>query len=231
MDLKKRVAEINKSLFLKGLVIQTWGNASAVDRINGRIYIKSSGVPFENLTQEDISEVGFDGLIYSSYNPSVDTPTHIELYKGFKEIGGIVHTHSHYATVFAQAGIPIPCFGTTHADYFKGDIPVLPYLSQEEIGENYELNTGKKIIEYFKDMKISPIEMPVILLPNHGIFVWGESIERALEYALVVEAVAKLAYETASLSNIFGGKPKIHHGLIEKHFSRKHGDNKYYGQK
>ena len=227
---RDRVARINRALLKEGLVVLTWGNASAVDRNTGRIFIKSSGVPFENLKAEDISEVDFLGNVFTSFNPSVDTPTHIEIYKAFPKISGIVHTHSHYATVFAQANMAIPCLGTTHADHFKGDIPILPELSNHEIKDNYELHTGQKIVSFFKEHKIDPLEMPAILLPKHGVFVLGESIEKALENSIILEKIAKLAFETLTLAKIHNRELAFASDMVDKHFKRKHGPNKYYGQ-
>lgn len=228
--LKLKVAEINRELLHKGLVVQTWGNASALDRETMRVLIKSSGVPFENLNADDISEVDFEGRLYTVFKPSVDTPTHIEIYKAFEGVGGIVHTHSHYATVFSQAKMPIPCIGTTHADNFKGDIPLIPDLAEEEIRENYEEHTGKKIVSYFKENKINHLDIPAALIPNHGVFVWGETLDKALENSIILEKIAKMAYETIFLLKIHGKEPDISKHLLEKHFSRKHGPNKYYGQ-
>ena len=230
LRLRDDVVRVNKSLIREGLVIETWGNASAIDNLTKRVLIKSSGVPFENLKPEDISEVDLDGNIYNIYKPSVDTPTHLEIYKGFKEVGGIVHTHSHYATVFAQAKMSIPCLGTTHADYFKGDIPIIPELSEEEVKEDYELYTGKKIVQYFKEKNIDPLDIPAVLLPNHGVFVWGKTVEEALNNAIILVRIAKMAYETISLVRMHNKDPNITSDLIRKHFQRKHGSDRYYGQ-
>jgi len=230
LRLKDKVAEVNRDLLRLGLVVQTWGNASALDKQNSRILIKSSGVPFENLKPEDISEIGLDGNSFSEFKPSVDTPTHLELYKGFPEVGGIVHTHSHYATVFAQAKMSIPCLGTTHADNFNGDVPIIPDLSETEVVENYELHAGKRIVEFFKERKIHPLDVSAVLLPNHGVFVWGSDIDKALQNAVILERVAKLAYQTISLSKMYGKDPMMTRDLLGKHFKRKHGPDKYYGQ-
>lgn len=225
-----QVVRVNKALLKEGLVIQTWGNASAIDRESERVLIKSSGVPFENLKPEDISELDFFGNIFTPFKPSVDTPTHLEIYKAFPEIGGVVHTHSHYATVFAQAKMNIPCLGTTHADHFNGDIPIIPELSEEEVRENYELYTGKSIVGFFKAKNLNPLHMSAVLIPNHGVFVWGKTIEEALQNSIILERVAKLAFETLTLIKMHNKEPEIASDILAKHFLRKHGENKYYGQ-
>ncbi len=230
LRLKDKVAEVNKDLLRKGLVIHTWGNASSIDRERKMILIKSSGVPFENLKPEDISEVDFEGNVLSAFKPSVDTPIHLEIYKGFDGVGGIVHTHSHYATVFAQAKMDIPCLGTTHADHFNGDIPVIPELSEIEVKENYEANTGKRVVQLFNEKGLNPLDMPAVLLPNHGVLVWGETIDKALENAMILEEVAKLAFETITLSRVQGKEPMMTRDLLGRHYSRKHGPESYYGQ-
>jgi len=228
--IKQNVADVNKALPEEGLCIQTWGNASAIDKDRKHILIKSSGVPFKHLKGEDISEVDLDGKTLTPFKPSVDTPTHIEIYKAFEKVGGIIHTHSHYATIFAQARLSIPCLGTTHADHFAGDIPIMPDLSEEEVKTNYEQNTGKKIVSFFKEKNIDPLKIPGILIPSHGVFVFGETINKALDNAIALEAIAKMAYETLSLSKMHGKEAKIDKAILDKHFERKHGEDKYYGQ-
>jgi L-ribulose-5-phosphate 4-epimerase len=225
-----QVVKTNKELIREGLVIQTWGNASAIDKESRYVLIKPSGVPFENLKPEDISIIDLSGKLFTPSKPSVDTPTHLEIYKAFEEIGGIIHSHSHYATVFAQAKMDIPCFGTTHADHFRGDIPIISDLSEEEVKENYELNSGKRIVQCFKEKNINPLDIPAILLPNHGVFVWGETLEKALENAIILERVAKMAFETIMLARMNDRYPEITSDILKKHFSRKHGQDKYYGQ-
>ncbi len=230
LELKTRVADVNRRLFEKKLVIQTWGNASALTKKEKRIFIKPSGVKFEKLKPKLICEIDFNGNYSGNLRPSVDTPIHIEIYKAFSKIGGIVHTHSHYATVFAQSGISIPCLGTTHADCFRGDIPVIPQLNKEEIENDYEKNIGEKIVSYFKRNNLDELDMPAALLAYHGAFAWGKNIEEALENAFILEEISKMAYETIILTSLKNVKNKISPYLIEKHFKRKKGENKYYGQ-
>ncbi len=230
VNLRNKVVEANKDLLRKGLVIQTWGNASAIDRETNQVLIKPSGVSFENLEPENISAVDLRGDFCTGLKPSVDTPTHIEIYKGFEKVRGVVHTHSLYATIFAQAEVPIPCLGTTHADYFCGEIPVIPEVRGEEL-EKYEANTGKKIVAYFRENQINPAKMPATLIAKHGAFTWGESIEQAIENAVILEYVAELAYKTLTLAHVQKRTLNpLDHDLLEKHFSRKHGPKRYYGQ-
>jgi len=228
-SLKKRVVKANKRIFNFGLVFNTWGNASLISSYKEFIYIKPSGVDFNRLTTKDISKVSLNGILQSGLKPSVDTPIHLELYKGIPEIGGVVHTHSNYATIFAQSGMSIPCFGTTHADYFLGEIPITEELTKKEINKDYEKNIGKKIIECFKNKNLNPLEISAVLIPCHGPFVWGETLEKAVENAIVLEKVAELAYKTLQLSNQ-SKISKINKFLFDKHFLRKHGKDKYYGQ-
>ena len=232
LEFRERVSEANRELFEKGLVVQTWGNASAIDRENEAVYIKPSGVVFNELTAEKIPKVSYTGSrIEGILKPSVDTPIHLALYEGFQEIGGIVHTHSEYATVFAQAKFSIPCFGTTHADYFNGTIPVVGDLSKDEIEEDYERHIGEGIVSYFDTLGIKPLEVPAALVPSHGAFAWGRNLDDALENAIVLEEVAKLAYRTPLLSSCFIAKfPQMSKDLLDKHYQRKHGDGSYYGQ-
>jgi L-ribulose-5-phosphate 4-epimerase len=223
-----RVISVNKSLLSEGLVLFTWGNASArSEKYDHIFFIKPSGIPFSDLNTKNISCVDLTtGLLKSGSSPSVDTPTHVALYKGFPEIRSVIHTHSKYCTIFAQAKKSIPCLGTTHADYFYGDIPVIKDLSNDEIDNNYEENTGLKIVEHFKKNNISHKNMKAALCPSHGVFVWGETPEEALKNSIILENIAEMAYKTMILYKEVIFNPK----LLDKHFLRKHGNNKYYGQ-
>ncbi len=227
----KETVKINKSLIEEGLVIFTWGNASIRDKKTNQMFIKPSGVPFDELSEEKISVVNLKtGEKIRGLNPSVDSNTHIELYNAFPDAQSIIHTHSKYCTVFAQAGLPIPCLGTTHADYFFGDVPVIGDLLREEIEVEYEKNTGLKIVEYFNKNKISPLEMKAVLCPSHGVFVWGNSPEETLKNAIVLETIAEMAYKTQVLCYIGQKEGQFDKNLLNKHFLRKHGNKKYYGQ-
>ena len=227
-ELKQQVYEANKKLPFYGLVTFTWGNVSAIAREKGLFVIKPSGVDYEKLTPGDMVVMDLEGdKVEGDYKPSSDTPTHLELYKAFPEIGGIVHTHSSYATSWAQAGRSIPCYGTTHADYIYGEIPCLRCLTNEEIEEAYETNTGRLIVSEFVRQKKDPMAVPGVLCKNHGPFVWGRDAMDAVHNAVVVEEVAKMAYRTEII------QPKVQPapaGLQDKHYFRKHGDNAYYGQ-
>lgn len=226
-ELKKSVYNANMELPRKGLVTYTWGNVSGIDRKSGLVVIKPSGVDYEQLSPEQMVVVDLDGKIAEgNLNPSSDTKTHIELYKAFPEIGGIVHTHSPYAVAWAQAGRNIPCFGTTHADYFHGAIPCARHLTTEEIEEDYEKNTGKVIIEAFAD--INPIHLPAVVCRSHGPFAWGKDPSQAVYHAVVLEEVAKMALLTKQIDSLAEPAPK---NVIDRHFSRKHGPNSYYGQR
>ena len=210
----------------KGLITYTWGNVSGIDREKGLFVIKPSGVPYEELKPEDMVVMNLQGeKVEGDLNPSSDTPTHLELYKAFEKLGGIVHTHSPWATSWAQAGRAIPCYGTTHADYFYGQIPCARSLTKEEIEGNYEENTGRVIIEAFAEG--NPEYVPGILCANHGPFTWGKDAAEAVHNAVVLEEVAKMAYRTEQLRNQTVGAPGY---LQDKHFFRKHGENAYYGQ-
>ena len=225
--LKKLVYKANLDLVKHGLVLFTWGNVSMIDRKRGIVAIKPSGVDYDTMTADDMVIVDLDGnVVEGDKNPSSDTPTHVLLYKEFPEIGGIVHTHSTWATVFAQAQCAIPCFGTTHADYFYGDVPVTRPLSKEEIEGEYEKNTGIVIAETFKDM--NPSHLPGVLVANHGPFAWGTDADNAVYNAVVLEQVAKMAHGTLVLCPDASPVPDA---LKDKHFLRKHGANAYYGQK
>jgi len=224
-ELKKQVLEVNLELVNKGLVIFTWGNASAVDREQGLIAIKPSGVPYDGMKAEDMTVVDLEGnIVEGNYKPSSDTATHLVLYENFKDIGAVVHTHSTWATIWAQAGQSIPALGTTHADYFYGAIPCTRKLSKREIQADYETETGNVIVETFKD--IEPLDVPAVLVKNHGPFAWGTNADNALHNAIVLEEVARMAYHTLQISKV----APIKKSLLDKHFLRKHGKNAYYGQ-
>ncbi len=224
--LKQCVYEANMDLPRYGLVTFTWGNVSGIDRETGYFAIKPSGVEYDRLTPDDMVLMDLNGnKIEGKYNPSSDTATHIELYRAFPEIGGIVHTHSPWATSWAQAGRGIPCYGTTHADYMYGEIPCVRNLTREEIEEAYEKNTGVLIAEYFKDKDYQA--MPAVLCKNHGPFTWGKDGKDAVHHAVVLEEVAKMAARTEMINPRVRQAPQE---LMDKHYYRKHGSNAYYGQ-
>jgi L-ribulose-5-phosphate 4-epimerase len=225
--LKEDVLDFNKKLLECGLVIFTWGNLSAIDREKKIIAIKPSGVDYDIMVPEDISIVDLEGRFLEGKKPSVDLPTHIELYKEFKDIGCVIHTHSLHATAFAQAGKEIECLGTTHADHFYGNIPVTRMLNEKEM-DDYEKNTGKLIIETFKGKKLDPLHMPACLVAGHGPFVWGKTIKEAFHNAVVLEHLAKKNLMSYSINK---DAPILPKHIQEKHFQRKHGKNAYYGQK
>jgi len=226
-ELKLQVLQANKDLVTNGLVLFTWGNVSAIDRKNKLVVIKPSGIDYNSMTVDDLVVVDLDGkVIEGTRNPSVDLPTHLVLYKKYEKIGSIVHTHSTYATAFAQANQSIMAYGTTHADYFYGDIPCSRALTQAEVETNYEANTGKVIIETFE--KLDPIAIPACLVACHGVFAWGANPNEAVYHATVAEQVAKMAYLT---ENIYLGTKRIDQYLLDKHFLRKHGKNASYGQR
>lgn len=226
--LKASVYQANMELKESGLVLFTFGNVSGVDREGNLVVIKPSGVPYDELSPENMVCVSLETgkVIDSDLNPSSDTSTHLELYRAFKACGGIVHTHSEYATACAQARIPIRCMGTTHADYFYGDIPVTRELKKAETKESYEKNTGLVIVETFETL--SPQEIPAVLVVNHGPFVWGQDPRDAVYHAVIVEFLAKMQVHANQL-NPPAPKPPKH--LIDKHYFRKHGKDAYYGQK
>ena len=233
-ELKEKVCRANLDLVRHGLVIFTWGNVSAIDRASGLMVIKPSGVSYDNMKPSDMVVVNLDGkVVEGELNPSSDTPTHLVLYKAFPNIGGVVHTHSTYATAWAQAGIDIPSLGTTHADYFHDDIPCTRNMKKSEVFGEYEKETGNVIVEAFK--KINPDDTPAVLVRNHGPFAWGTDADNAVHNAVVLEEIAKMAFIslTVNLStlDIVNHKPTMNKLLIEKHYSRKHGPNAYYGQK
>lgn len=225
--LKEAVLEANLELPKRGLVTYTWGNVSGIDREKGLIVIKPSGVPYEELKAEHMVVLDLDGnQVEGKLRPSSDTPTHLVIYRAFKDIGGIVHTHSQWATVFAQAGKDIPALGTTHADYFYGEVPCTRKMSPEEILDDYEKKTGDVIVETFKDK--NPVHIPGVLVNNHGPFSWGKDAHEAVHNAVVLEEVAKIAFHTLLLMPGIGPIDQV---LLDKHFLRKHGANAYYGQK
>lgn len=227
-DLKQQVYEANMELPKRGLVTYTWGNVSGIDRLKGYLVIKPSGVEYERLKPEDMVVVDLGGnRIEGSYKPSSDTATHIELYKRYKEIGGIVHTHSAWATSWAQAGRAIPLYGTTHADYFYGAIPCARALTEEEIQGEYEKNTGLVIIETLDKGGSKAKDMPGILCANHGPFTWGGDAAEAVHNAVVLEEVAKMACRCELINGNVRPAPQA---LADKHYLRKHGVNAYYGQ-
>ena len=227
-ELKKIVCEANLELPKHGLVTFTWGNVSAIDRESGLFVIKPSGVEYDKLTPDDMVAVDLDcRKVEGRYNPSSDTATHAELYRAFPEIGGIVHTHSSYATSWAQAGRSIPCYGTTHADYIYGEVPCVRCLNAEEIAEDYERNTGRLIVSEFLRMCKDPVSVPAVLCKNHGPFSWGTDAMDAVHNAVVLEEVAKMAYRTESINHHVQSAPQE---LMDKHYYRKHGANAYYGQ-
>ena len=224
-ELKKRVFEQNIALVKHGLVVLTWGNVSAKDEKTGLVVIKPSGVPYDIMKAEDMVVVDLDGnIVEGGYRPSSDLPTHLYLYKQYTTLGGIVHTHSTYATAFAQSGREITAYGTTHADAFYGNVPCARELTDKEIDEAYEQNTGKVIAEAISDVEA----IPAMLVKNHGVFTWGSTPEKAVENAVTLEEVAKMALLTEQLNS---ETPRIKQHLLDKHYFRKHGKNAYYGQK
>ena len=227
-ELKKEVCEANLLLPGYGLVTFTWGNVSAIDRASGLFVIKPSGVEYDGMKPEDMVVMDLEGnRVEGNYKPSSDTPTHLELYKAFPGIGGVVHTHSSYATSWAQAGRDIPCYGTTHADYFYGPIPCLRCLTKDEIEDAYEENTGHLIVDEFRRMNIDTAAVPGTLCKNHGVFSWGKNAHEAVHNAVVMEEVAKMAYRAEVINPRIQPAPQE---LQDKHYFRKHGANAYYGQ-
>jgi L-ribulose-5-phosphate 4-epimerase len=225
-DLRGEVFEANLELVRRGLVLYTFGNASGIDRAQGVVAIKPSGVPYENLKPSDIVVLDLRGkTIAGTLRPSSDLATHLILYRAFPEIGGVVHTHSRNATVWAQAGREIPCFGTTHADYFYGPIPVTGQLGTPEIEDAYEANTGEAIVRRFQG--IDPLSMPAVLVAGHAPFTWGASVADAAHHAVVLEEVAQTALHTLAVNP---QAAPISQALLNKHFFRKHGHSAYYGQ-
>ena len=241
-ELKAKVCKANLDLVKHGLVIFTWGNVSAIDRASGLVVIKPSGVDYDNMKPEDMVVVDLDGrVVEGDLRPSSDTPTHLVLYRSFPNIGGVVHTHSTYATAWAQAGHDIPSIGTTHADYFHDDIPCTRNMKKDEVFGEYEKETGNVIVKSFVRKGINPDDTPAVLVRNHGPFAWGKDADNAVHNAVVLEQVAKMAFVSVAVeSGLEGARRNVYQGnnipsmndlLIEKHYSRKHGPNAYYGQK
>ena len=229
-ELKRHVYQANLDLVKHQLVVFTWGNVSGIDRESGLVVIKPSGVPYETMTQEDMVVVNLEGtVVEGSWKPSSDTPTHIALYRAFPAIGGIVHTHSRWATLRSQAGVGIPVYGTTHADYFYGEIPCTRPMSSQEISGEYEKETGTVIIETFQSGGIDPEQVPAVLVRSHGPFSWGVDPEDAVLHAVVLEEVAMMAYYTESTVNQTRAQA-VPQELLDRHYLRKHGAGAYYGQ-
>lgn len=231
-ELKEKVCKANLDLVKHGLVIFTWGNVSAIDRASGLVVIKPSGVSYDDMKASDMVVVDLAGkVVEGALRPSSDTPTHLVLYKAFPKIGGVVHTHSTYATAWAQAGVDIPNIGTTHADYFYHDIPCTRDMKKDEVFGEYEKETGNVIVERFR--KMDPMDTPGVLVRNHGPFSWGKDADEAVHNAVVMEQVAKMAFISMSVeanaTSILDLSMNRH--LVEKHYSRKHGPDAYYGQK
>ena len=232
-ELKQKVFEANLDLVEYGLVLFTWGNASAIDRDKGLVVIKPSGADYDIMKPEDMVVVDLDGkVVEGSLRPSSDTPTHLVLYKAFPEIGGVVHTHSTYATAWAQAGRDIPNIGTTHSDYFRMDIPCTREMKKAEVFGEYEKETGNVIVKCFEGM--DPNNTPAVLVRNHGPFTWGKDAAEAVHNAVVLEEVAQMAFISSTIHlsslDVVNHIPSMNKHLIEKHYSRKHGPKAYYGQ-
>jgi len=226
-ELKEQVCAANLQLVQEGLVIQTWGNASGLDRQSGRMVIKPSGVPYEGMEPEHMVVVDLESgkVVEGNFRPSSDTPTHLELYRAFSKVGGIVHTHSLYATAWAQTGLAVPAFGTTHADYFHGPVPCTRALDAAETQKDYEANTGHVIVELFSER--DPLSCPAALVANHAPFTWGKTVADAVHNAVVLEFVVRLAIQTRIILPQAPAMPQV---LLDKHFFRKHGAKAYYGQ-
>lgn len=226
-QLRQEVLDANLEIQRRGLVLYTFGNASGIDRAQGLVAIKPSGVPYESLKPEDMVITDLDGkIVEGKLNPSSDLETHLLLYRAFPQIGGVVHTHSEFATSWAQAARPIPCYGTTHADYFRGEVPVTEPLTDEEIESAYERNTGEVILRRFRDL--DPVAVPGVLVAGHAPFAWGKNAAAAAYNAVVLEYIARLAFRTISISEEAN---TVSAGLLRKHYERKHGPKATYGQK
>ncbi len=226
-ELKRKVFEANLALVEHRLVILTWGNASGIDRKRGVIAIKPSGLPYSQMTADDMVLVDWEGqIVEGKLRPSSDLPSHLELYKAWSEVGGIVHTHAPYATSCAQATNPIPCFGTTHADHFHGEVPCTRFLTPEEVEREYERNTGKVIVECFKDR--DPLAVPGVLVAGHAPFTWGLNPSKAVENSIALEQIAQMAILTRTFAPHAEEIPQY---ITDKHYFRKHGATAYYGQK
>ena len=228
-DLKQQVLKANLALPRYGLVTFTWGNVSAVDRESGLVVIKPSGVEYDDMTVDDMVVVDLKtgAVVEGKKKPSSDTQTHLALYCAFPTIGGIVHTHSRHATIWSQAGQDLPSWGTTHADYFYGDIPCTRLMTEAEIAQDYELETGHVIIETFQQRDIEPAEVPAVLVHSHGPFAWGPDAETAVHNAVVLEEIAYMGIFSRQLTPQL---PNMQQELLDKHYLRKHGKNAYYGQ-
>ena len=230
-ELKKSVYEANMALQAHGLIVFTWGNVSGIDRGKGLFVIKPSGVPYEELKPSDMVVVDLTGKkVEGDMNPSSDTPTHLALYQAFPSIQGVVHTHSRWATIWAQAGRGIPAYGTTHGDYFYGEIPCTRRMTPDEIHGEYELETGNVIVETFVSQGIDPAQVPAVLVMSHGPFTWGKDAADAVHNAVVLEELAMMAWHTEKIAGTVPGTP-MQSELLDKHFLRKHGPGAYYGQK
>jgi L-ribulose-5-phosphate 4-epimerase len=226
-DLKERAWAANQEIPRRGLAIYTFGNVSAFDAARGVMAIKPSGVPYDELTVEDLVVVDLEGrIVEGTLRPSSDTPTHLVLYRNWKGIGGVAHTHSSHATGWAQARLPIPVYGTTHADHLDEDVPCTAVMSDEAVEGNYEIETGNQILESFKNR--DPLHTPMVLVAGHAPFTWGATPEKAVYNAAVLEELARMAFVTRTLDP---GAPRLPTALVRKHFERKHGKNAYYGQK
>lgn len=227
-QLKQEVCEANLELHKRGIVIYTWGNVSGIDRASGNMVIKPSGVAYENMTSEDMVVVNVQTgeTVEGKWKPSSDTATHLELYRAFPEIGGITHTHSVNAVAFAQAGLAVPALGTTHADYFYGDVPCTRELTEQEVKEAYEINTGKVIVETLSSLDAEIMAVPAILVKSHGPFTWGKNAADSVYHAVVLETVAEMAMKTMQLNP----QSELKQYVLNKHYFRKHGVDAYYGQ-
>jgi L-ribulose-5-phosphate 4-epimerase len=224
--LRNEVLRANQEIVRQGLVVSTFGNVSGIARDQGLVVIKPSGVSYEALTPEDMVVTDLEGnILDSSLKPSSDLATHLVLYREFQQIGGVVHTHSEYATAWAQARKPIPCYGTTHADYFHGPVPVTDMLRADEVGEEYVRNTGEAILRCFRD--VDPIAVPAVLVAGHAPFCWGKTVDDAVHHAVALEYVARLAMHTEALAGAIEGIPQH---LLDRHHTRKHGAKATYGQ-
>lgn len=227
-ELKKAVCDANKALVTHGLVTLTWGNVSGIDRARNRMVIKPSGIDYKDLKPSDMVVLEYPSgkNVEGKHRPSTDTPTHLELYKAFPDIAGITHTHSTFAVMFAQACMAIPALGTTHADHFYGEVPLTRQLTEAEVSDGYEINTGKVIVERFAKLDVTAV--PGVLVVNHGPFTWGHSADDSVNNSVALEAVAKMAFGALTLNPKAAPAPGY---LLDKHYSRKHGPDAYYGQK
>lgn len=228
-ELKNQVLAANQIIASAGLAKLTWGNVSGFDAASGRVIIKPSGVPYSQLRDDDLVVLNLDGkVLEGSLRPSSDTPTHLALYRAFPGIAGVCHTHSTYATAFSQAGRSLPCYGTTHADHFYGEVPVCRVLNPDEVGQDYEGLTGDAIVECFRSQQIDPLQMPAVLQAYHAPFTWGKTPLAAVDNAIALEMCAQMAFLATSLEPTLSPLPQH---LLDKHFLRKHGPGAYYGQK